>query len=375
MSRRGRSEVDFGSDSFLDIIANIVGILIILIVIAGVRVSNAPVPVAEAPQEIPPEKEKVPPKPLPVQVAAPLPIPPLPVAALPKPAEPKPKPPMLADPKFVAQIADLEHDIAELESSQRAAMTAIKTLDDEQARLRRGMAGSAAELDTYRKQADASQARLTRLKSLLKRNQTELAGLRLQFDEANRRPKKSQVIRHKLTPVSQIVRGKEIHFRLFAGKIAHVPIEDLVKRMRTQVVRQKDWLVKFRRHQGEVGPINGFSMKFTVERRASSAIDELRNGGYGRISIVLSEWRIEPSRGLPAETEVEALSAGSEFVRKLRATDTNTTLTFWVYPDSFPLYRKLQQICHREGFTVAARPMPFGVPIAGSPKGTRSAGQ
>ncbi|MFO0918379.1 MAG: hypothetical protein U0872_08700 [Planctomycetaceae bacterium] len=42
MSRRPRSESQFGSDSFLDVVANIVGILIILIVIAGLRVSQSP---------------------------------------------------------------------------------------------------------------------------------------------------------------------------------------------------------------------------------------------------------------------------------------------------------------------------------------------
>ena len=41
--RGGRSELQVGNDSFLDIVANIVGILIILIVVAGVRVSRAPV--------------------------------------------------------------------------------------------------------------------------------------------------------------------------------------------------------------------------------------------------------------------------------------------------------------------------------------------
>ncbi|MFP6764947.1 MAG: hypothetical protein VB858_15075, partial [Planctomycetaceae bacterium] len=41
MSRRSsQDEPDFGSDSFLDIIANLVGILIILIVLAGLRASE-----------------------------------------------------------------------------------------------------------------------------------------------------------------------------------------------------------------------------------------------------------------------------------------------------------------------------------------------
>ena len=44
MSRRSNSrDPNIGSDSFLDIIANIVGILIILIVVAGLKVSRQPI--------------------------------------------------------------------------------------------------------------------------------------------------------------------------------------------------------------------------------------------------------------------------------------------------------------------------------------------
>ena len=38
--RVGRGDPDFGSDSFLDIIANLVGILVILIVLAGLRAAQ-----------------------------------------------------------------------------------------------------------------------------------------------------------------------------------------------------------------------------------------------------------------------------------------------------------------------------------------------
>ena len=58
------------------------------------------------------------------------------------------------------------------------------------------------------------------------------------------------------------------------------------------------------------------------------------------------------------------LSAGSD-----------TTLTFWVYPDSYTLYRKLQSFAHEQGFPVAGRPLPTGVAISGSPNGTKSASQ
>ncbi|HUG90744.1 MAG TPA: hypothetical protein VML55_07925, partial [Planctomycetaceae bacterium] len=50
MSRRTEADPGVGSDAFLDVIANIVGILIILIVVAGVRVSRAPVAVVAPPE-------------------------------------------------------------------------------------------------------------------------------------------------------------------------------------------------------------------------------------------------------------------------------------------------------------------------------------
>jgi hypothetical protein len=59
----------------------------------------------------------------------------------------------------------------------------------------------------------------------------------------------------------------------------------------------------------------------------------------------------------------------------LRLADEKATLTFWVYPDSFAAYRELQEFAHAEGFDVAARPLPHGVPIAGSPNGSRSSSQ
>ncbi|MFO1019666.1 MAG: hypothetical protein U0903_03025 [Planctomycetales bacterium] len=43
MGRRSKSEeLQFGSDSFLDVIANMVGILIILIVVVGIHVAKSP---------------------------------------------------------------------------------------------------------------------------------------------------------------------------------------------------------------------------------------------------------------------------------------------------------------------------------------------
>ena len=71
--RRPKGELQFGSDSFLDVVANIVGILIILIVIAGLRVSQTPVMIHRQ-KVVPEETPSTPSVPMPL-VAAVLPPP------------------------------------------------------------------------------------------------------------------------------------------------------------------------------------------------------------------------------------------------------------------------------------------------------------
>jgi hypothetical protein len=50
-------------------------------------------------------------------------------------------------------------------------------------------------------------------------------------------------------------------------------------------------------------------------------------------------------------------------------------VTIWVYPDSFPAYRKLRDYMHERGIEVAGRPLCAGMPITYSNHGTASRGQ
>jgi hypothetical protein len=103
--------------------------------------------------------------------------------------------------------------------------------------------------------------------------------------------------------------------------------------------------------------------------------DTVKRLGYGAYRIGISHWEIVPEPDLKSETPEEALRRGSKFALAVRTAPDNATLTFWIYPDSFHAYRILQAACQAESFIVAARPLPDGVSIAGSPDGTRSAGQ
>ncbi len=391
MSRRKkRAEMETGSDSFLDIIANIVGILIILIVIAGIRVSQLP----QEPTEPPALVEATPiPEPEPVEVEPPaLPevvlgaasldpseelLPPEPIEMIaeadpePEPGPPKPPEP---SPQLLAEITLLEQELRKFEAD---ANDAVATLAETvQAERKTG-----DELAATKEHAKAELQRLTVLEAQLNEQKQKIEDDRehmaLLADEieAQRKPQKNvKQLTHRLTPVSQVVDGEEFHFRLADNRVSVVPLKQLIEELKSGIQRRKSWLARSRSHHGSVGPISGFRMRYLVERKPLSVVEELQYGS-GTFRVVVSAWQLMATSAVKAETVEEALQSDSNFVNALKRARTNTALTFWVYPDSFGLFRKLQEVAHHNGFIVSARPLPEGVPIAGSPHGSRSAGQ
>ena len=370
MSRRHGADVQFGSDSFLDVVANIVGILIILMVIAGVRVSRTPVsspaqialPQAAVPDEPAPFEPEtlLPPRPIQhdVPVAAPVP----PAVAL-KPSD-----------YLIGRIRELESkvasDAAQAAAAERESRDVAAAAQAHRARLgeeAEGSNGARAALEQERERLRAVEGSIAEFAVQLRNREAEL-------ERARKEQTPVATIRHRMTPLSQEVTGAELHFHLSGGRIAPIPLDELVERLKAQVRKQTDWLLKFPQHQGTVGPIGGFSMAY-IAKRSELSLSEQLQAPVGLMRISVAQWTLEPQPNLPAETFQEALTPGSQFLRAVRMADAGATLTFWVYPDSFTLYRELADICRREGFLVAARPLPFGVPIAGSPDGTRSAGQ
>ncbi len=202
--------------------------------------------------------------------------------------------------------------------------------------------------------------------------QSELDGIGRQISDVP--SEKVEVLRHRLNPIGREVRGQELHFRIAAGRIAKVPIEELVETLKPQIQRQKDWIAKYHRQTGSVGPIDGFSLEYVVERQRMTVLDELRTGSQ-MMRISVTGWKAVPEPNLLTETADEALRPDSKFMQALRLADKGATLTFWIYPDSFDAYRELQEVAHAEGLSVAARPLPEGVPIAGSPSGSKSSSQ
>lgn len=383
MSRRRSSELEFGSDSFLDIIANIVGILIILIVVAGLRASRAPEVIAKA--EEPQQREAVSPpatalpsedsgsrlnnkvasKPKPAPFVQ---TPQEPIPQTPLPPVPTPLPEV--DAKLPGRIAALEKDVNELRDLQAQFQRQLLAAKTEHKSVEHSLQRAAGGAKTKAKQRSDVSATLTAWRSAVEKNKQTLLAMQRQYDEAKRDGTNAKKIVHKLTAVGKSVHGNEFHFRVAGGHVARVPVKRLVEEMKKDVRRRKSWLMKFPLHRGTVGPLDGFKMNYVVRREAGSL-----NSGYGVVKLRLAGWKIETTSDQVGETADVALRTGSDFHRNLRFAESGTTLTFWVYPDSFALYRQLLHASRTAGFQVAARPLPFGMPIAGSPRGTRSSGQ
>jgi hypothetical protein len=388
MSRRPRAELQFGSDSFLDVVANIVGILIILIVIAGLRVSRTPIvervalalAQAEALEKL---ENSIPASSLPPIPEAVEGTPETSQIVILEPADKSgeeiaedtpPLPPLVVPQELIDAAVALESELSALRTEESTNEEKLKLTSEQQAALLEKQRLIQSKLAEKSKEVSTSQKKAAVAAADLDLARQTLARLARQVDEVEGTPAHVEKLEHKITPISRVVNGKEKHYRLEKNRIAEVPIEELIESFRDQIDRRKDWLAKVRQHQGTIGPIKGFTMNYLVKVDTASDLNGFRSsqGGY-RIS--LANWEVNPEPDLQGETAEAALRKGSQFYLSILGTSPDTTLTFWVYPDSYPLYRRLLKFTHQHGFSVAARPLPKGIPIAGSPNGSKSASQ
>lgn len=351
MSRRRDEEFAVGSDSFLDVIANIVGILIILIVFAGLRAGNGPIDLSIQPPPVAPKNVELP----------------APVVAEPQ-AAPEPSPELLQ------QLHALEAEQSQLDSRATSLAAEFNSARAQYANAQQRLGEKQQELSAESQKVADLQSKFVEVRDARAAALTELARLRAELTGLKAVPPNAQKIEHRVTPISHMVHGPELHFQVIGGRVSFIPLDELIDRLRAQIMRRREWLMQHNSHEGQVGPVQGWVMHYLVERQAPSLVDEFR-GGQGSVRIGVSEWQVKPESNNNGESIAEAFKPGSGFQRALLGGDVQATVTFWVYPDSFPAYRELQKYVYSAGFRVAARPLPFGVPIAGSPSGSRSAGQ
>ena len=312
------------SDSFLDIVANIVGILIILVMVVGLRIQQAP------PRWEPPPEAKRQVHQLRNRVAA--------AGQELRRLETRLAEASIQVETVRAQLAQLEHIHRQLRFK----------LQNQQQLLSREQQELLAQVQKSQQALQQAQARLAR-----------------QLDK----PKTVLVVSYP-TPVSRTVEGEELHFQLSAGHLAYVPFEELVQRLKEDARSRAQGLRHASVVSGSVGPIRGYRLRYVLQK--VSTITQLGTLSYARL-VVATFVPVREPPGVPLQ---EALAAGSEFRSLLARVDPQrTTITIWVHPDSFAQFRRLKKELYELGYAVAARPLLQGHYISASPLGTRSDAQ
>lgn len=314
----------FGTDSFLDVVANMVGIVIILVMVVGMRVRH-------------PKDDSVT----------------VPEVDLDKPA---------------AMAARLEGDVLRLANETEHLTAEMAMRFAERSRLaviasarEQALAEAKSKLDS-RSQEDLE---LNRTLAGLQANVDHLARQLEQAEQATKAPAKT--IETYPTPLSKTVNGHEIHVQLRGGRVTHIPVERLVEEVKADFQTKASKLTSADSYVGSVGPRGGFAMRYTIERVGST--------GQGTL-VGVTQWQLLPSTPRLGETLDEALEPQSEFRLGLAGeSPRSTTITLWVYPDSFEVYRALRKELYRAGYATAGRPLPEGVLIGASPMGSKSSAQ
>lgn len=326
-----------GQDSFLDIVANIVGILIILGIVVGIRARREPV--------VPPSSLAE-------------------LSSLQAVAERK-----------QAEVFRLRKDLEQL----HAAYATLETFRAQQQALRDRVAVEVAALEKLlqaegealaREEAEAVSLQIERNRKLqeltdLQRHKTLLEEGQAEIVE----------IQHYPAPVAKLVDSKEVHFQVQNNRVAHIPLEQLIEEVKRRARSEASRLVTQNEWTDSVGPAGGFQLRFVL-RRYDVPIDMPGQNRATASYVRVEHWvllPVSPHLGEPVE---EALKPGSRFWDVVRRySNQETVVTLWVYPESFGAYRQLRAALHAAGYACAARPLPSGVPISGSPRGSKSAAQ
>ena len=92
--------------------------------------------------------------------------------------------------------------------------------------------------------------------------------------------------------------------------------------------------------------------------------------------IQLVGMSVEPLNEPHGQPIQQVLANRSELDIELAGRNPGTTsITVWVYPDSFAAFRQLKEHLYARGFATAARPLPADHLISGGPDGSRSSAQ
>jgi hypothetical protein len=354
--RSQREKIAFSFDSFLDVVTNIIGIIIRLILVTwvGARAYHSSMKWLDNAPDAPPDP---------------------PALTAPRPEDDPLHANIEAMQKELAagrmRLAQEIEKLGLLEQQAKVAPAKVNELAkqhtllaEEQARFdalagERGKGiqqAAALQMDELRRRSEALREEIKALESL---------------------PPKRKTLRYK-TPVSRAVSAGEVHFEVKAGKVTHVDLPAFFHEIKTNLESFGNDLKTQFQIQRTTRAIGAFRVNFQLVRSRSSAeqmrgVENPLDDEY--FGYFLSVGEVEPVLAARGETLEKALDPNSEFRQIVDSLDNVTAVTFWVYPDSFAAFRSLRDYVHGRGMEVASWPLPEDGAIRFGRYGSSSRGQ
>ncbi len=324
-----------GQDSFLDVITNIVGILILLVLVVGLRaqrsVQNGGGTVVAEQMQTQDQLRSVTNKALSTEL----------------------------------NVRDLVHRVGTAygeanfrEAERQLLSNAIAEAEKELAARRANLSADGQRDFDTRQKLNEAQARLDDLT----RQQIALMSQEEAPEQLECQP----------TVLAKAVTGKEVHVLLSDDYVAIVPFDELIEEMKEDIganiwrLKQQDEMER------TIGPTNGFRLKYVFVKE-----DVMRQSSAGTF-MTGSISRFSHCYFLPVATPVgepaaDAMKPNAEFFQHLkRLRPEGTTVTIWTYPGNYDRLRLLKRSIRELGFQIAVRPLPKGMPIGASRHGSES---
>ncbi len=357
MRRDNSKESDFGQDSFLDVVANVVGVLVILVMLIGIRATQSVTTEARVAEVTEAESD-----PQPQESAS-----------------------GTSQEELNAEIEKATYHAGFMERgllSTRSRIIALMRQSAMQEQHRTELAMLRAEMEQNLQQRREA---LSTQEQQEYDVQNQIFEAKLELEELSQEqialissPGVVEEIEVEPTPVARRVEDKATHIRLLGGSVCRVPFYELMDELEYELPSIRRELSTHGQVNRMVGPIDGFRLRMKTERISSNRavtgplVGHMSTGGE---RFLPTYYFLADSSEL-GEPIDQALLANSELRRILRtARKQSSAVVVWVYSDSFDDFRVLRKLLSELDLAAAVYNLPLGKPISASPLGREAKAQ
>ncbi len=356
MRRDNAPESDFGQDSFLDVVANVVGVLVILVMLIGIRATQSVTTEARVTELTEAESD---PHPQESTIAA-------------------------SSEELTAEIEKtIQHagfmERGLLKSKSRIIALMRQSALQEQHRMELAMLRSEMEekIQQRREALTTQEQKEYDVQNQIFEAKLELEDLSQEQLALISSPGVVEEIEVEPTPVARRVEDKATHIRLLGGSVCRVPFYELMDELEYELPSIRRELSTHGQVNRVVGPIDGFRLRMKTERiRSDRAVTGPLVGNLSTGERFLPTYYFLADSNELGEPIDQALLANSKLRSILRtARKQSSAVVVWVYSDSFDDFRVLRKLLSELDLAAAVYNLPLGKPISASPLGREAKAQ